>query len=89
MVVCWKTNSCRKRQRNESNSLLKFYSRRSYAFYAQSCFGKRADSAVYTSISMATKSGKAKSKSRYTGVRTIFEEIDRKSETEIVIGRFI
>ena len=49
-------------------------------------FGKRADSAVYISISMATKSGKAKSKSRYTGVHTILEEIDRKSETEIVVG---
>ena len=89
MVVCWKTNPCRKLQRKESHSLLKFYSGRSYAFYAQRCFGKRADSAVYISISMATKSGIAKSKSRCTGVHTILEEIDRKSETEIVVGRFI
>ena len=32
---------------------------------------------VYISISMATKSGKAKSKSRYTDIHTILEEIDR------------
>ena len=38
---------------------------------------------------MATKSGKAKSKSRYTDVHTILEEIDRESETEIVGGRLI
>ena len=36
-------------------------------------FGERADSAVYISIIMATKSGKAKSKSRYTDVHTILE----------------
>ena len=52
-------------------------------------FGKRADSAVYISIIMATKSGKAKSKSRYTDVHTILEEIDQESETEIVGGWFI
>jgi hypothetical protein len=44
-------------------------------------FWYSAYSAVYISISMATKSGKAKSKSRYTDVHTILEEIDR--------GRFI
>ena len=44
--------------------------------------GKRADSAVYISISMVTKSGKTKSKSRYTDVHTILEEIDQESETD-------
>jgi hypothetical protein len=38
---------------------------------------------------MTTKSGKAKSKSRYTDVHTILEEIDREKETEIVGGQFI
>lgn len=34
---------------------------------------------------MATKSGKAKSKSRYTDVHQIIDEIDRESETELLL----
>ena len=68
---------------------MKFYTGRSYAYYAQHCFGKCADSAVYISINMATKSRKAKSKSRYADVHTILEYIDWGSETEIVVGRLI
>jgi hypothetical protein len=64
----------------KSHSLFKFYSGRSYAFYAQ-----QIQLFIYQS---ATKSGKAKSKSRYTDVHTILEEIDWKTETEIVVGRF-
>ena len=82
MVLCWKTNPCSELRRKDSHSLFKFYTGRNYAYYETALFGKRADSAVYISISMATKSGKAKSKSRYTGVQTILEEIDRKSETD-------
>lgn len=35
---------------------------------------------------MATKSGKAKSKSRYTDVHQIIDEIDRESETELLLN---
>lgn len=84
MVMGWNTSPCRKRTGNELHSPLKIRLVAGTRHYAQLYFVKSSFRDCIENI-MANKSGKGKSKAKYTDLHNIFEEIDRESETEYLL----